>query len=92
MLKEIQCLLRVSVNSICMCHPPLNFSSSCTEFLPLKNEDSHILRFFLWRRFSISDSITIDAAQMESFDNPGAILGTLSNAQEQLLVNVTQAM
>ena len=31
---------------------------------------------------------TIDAAQMESFDNPGAMVGTVSNVWEQLLVDV----
>jgi hypothetical protein len=29
---------------------------------------------------------------MESFDNPGAMLGTVSNVQEQLLVDVAQAV
>ena len=40
----------------------------------------------------ISDSIIIDAAQMESFDKPGAMLGTVSNVWEQLLVYVAQAV
>jgi hypothetical protein len=68
------------------------FASSCTKFLPFKNEDSHTLRFYLWRRFSISDSITIDTPQMESFDNPGVMLGTLSNVEEKLPVDVAQAV
>jgi hypothetical protein len=29
---------------------------------------------------------------MESFDNPGAMLENLSNVQEQLLVDATQAV